>query len=246
MTTLKEAWNVLSNIKTPEAMGSRHRPFSHQGLLEDLQETFCLDWNHKIDLDLSKETAKRPRGATMALTFSPGLEFDLPGLPTGEGPTGEMRIGIIHDNSQRKSLQIVGGTNIFICSNLMVIGDQLVRPRRHTTRFTRAARQGLLYEAGEIIQAKADRVKERFNRLEGEFLPGFKADSILLDAAREGIIPSRLAVETSKAFRETLPEAPTSSRWKLEQALTRALQTTGESLTRRMVISQRFGKVFLS
>lgn len=224
-----------------DSLGNRWRPVPHQDYADAVRsevkgrgmeiqaETYCVSKDgHDVFgfLELNPETV-------------PNGRVDLPG---GFRPA----IGFRGSNVQRFARKGVCGGRVFICGNGVIAGEFL---------FSAKSTTGNVANLGEIVRHGIDAWESESERaaLALEFLRDTditeeEADSFLLDAGREGIIPSSQLVRISEAFRGYLdPENRdheafrARTRWSLYNAGTEVAKRMAQTSATRL--AQGFSRI---
>ena len=177
----------------------RWKPVQHGDLADSIVTTL-----RKRGAEVLKERwTLTPNQQGLVGTVNLRLPEDL-GIPSLDGM--EYSLGAIHSNDGRHALKFVAGTQIFICTNGMVVGDFVVS-RKHTTGVS----------LDNVVDSGLDRYFETLRNtnnvidgMKGLELNQERADNLLMEAGRNrllswshiGKVADEYAKPTFEAFNE--------------------------------------------
>ena len=207
---------VLTAVPVPDtahwvsqARHSRWRPIQHgalaQALLDEAEALGLCVERHSWQLSGSGSTE-----LFGALDFLPTPSL---GLPEGIG----FSVGVRHSNAGRYALTLITGGRVEVCANGLFVGEQVLC-RRHTEELELRAtvRRGLVDALGQ-----SGAVRHWVTRLKGVGVRGHQADRVMMEAARQGVLPWSAMQHVDRAWRQP-PHAAFRPRtaWSLYNAFT--------------------------
>ncbi len=214
---------MISNAKTtvadlervemvkPEWLGKAWKGIEHKDLVNTLQESFqSRGWGFdepKLSMD---KTEARLAGS---------WNLDIPDI---EKMTDQsLSIGFLTANDGSKSLRLVIGTTVFVCTNGMVTGEILLK-HKHTIHFDLRAE---LDTALEVYHHRAERIPKFVNALKQREVSQQEADHILMEAGRLGMMGWKKLGDVSKEFmKPTYSELAVPTSWGLYNAFTHIIK----------------------
>ena len=211
----------LSTIPTPDiapwasrALHSRWRPIQHGELAQTL-----LDQADALGLALDRHTWQVSGPGDTDLFGC----LDFRSSPSLEVPDGLLfSLGVRHSNAGRYALTLVTGARVLVCTNGMLVGEQVLS-KRHTDDLDLRAtvRRGL-----EASIAQAGAVGDWFVRLGATELTGPQADRVMMEAARTGVLSWSALRQVDRAWSEPPHEVfRARTAWSLYNAFTEVART---------------------
>lgn len=172
-TTIDEVRNIP--LTTPTKAGGYWKGIPHGELVDTISdEVRSRGWKITEELYcLSKD------GADLAGAFS----LTIPHLDSPEGQA--YSLGFLTSNAMRRSLTMVVGTTVEVCSNGMATGE-IVLCKKHTTNFDIITEVD--FAVGRYLE-KAKDIPALVTRLRGRDLKPVEAEHVLMEAGRAKLMP---------------------------------------------------------
>lgn len=217
----------LALIPTPSPMGARHRPYSFDEYVTNVEES--LD---RVGFDILSQEYEVSDNKQR---FFGAMEI-APRVVTGEVYTSDeykLLIGLRGAHDQTIQRGLVLGSQIIVCANLYFSGDIANFATKQTT-FIHRRLPGLISAAINRIPQMAEDQHNKFNAYKDYKFPNPRAgDAALVEIFRQGGLS---AAQLGKAVREY--DKPSyeeharfgNSAWLLLQAVTEALKPTGQNV----------------
>jgi hypothetical protein len=177
----------LAGIATPLSTAT-HRPISHAELM-DVMEGRLLDAGYTIQRE---QYAVQRQGLMLFGTLD---------LVNGHASADYgLALGFRHANDRHMALTIVGGSRVFCCDNLALIGSERVfnSPHRHGVMARLSESLGAFFR-DKLPMEFAD-VDARFERWGNVPLRDLDAKGLIYDAMHLGVIPHRLRPDVHTAY----------------------------------------------
>ena len=206
----------LSTIPVPpvapwasRAVHSRWRPIQHGELAQTI-----LEQADALGLEVHRHSWQTSGPGDTELFGS----LDFSRNPCLDVPDGMLfSLGVRHSNAGRYALTLVTGARVIVCTNGMLVGEQVLS-RRHTEDLDLLAtvRRGL-----EASVAQADRVGAWVTRLTSTALTDPQADRLMMAAARCRVLSWSALHHVDRAWRRPPHEVfEARNAWSLYNAFT--------------------------
>lgn len=195
---------ALRLVETPEATKS-HVPIPHHRLVDSVRHSLAY-FGHEI---VHEEHGITPDGmryfGVMMLKSADGIYQDMVGLRNS------------HDKSFPIGLSF--GGHVFVCDNLSIIGDQVVK-RRHTANAKRDL-PGLIQEMVEPLADVRDQQAKTFDLYRNTPITIDQADHAIMELYRRGVINIQRIADVLREY-----EDPTFEEWATDQNAWRLFNAT--------------------
>jgi hypothetical protein len=200
--TIEDLQKAKANKRTgeiPEGVGNRWTPIHHATLIEQIlgaADGLGLS-PAALRFELSKDTHD----------LFGVIEFDgVPGFSDDPILGGRPLLGFRHSNLQRFRLIGVTGESMFICSNGLISGIFVFGMKQSKGNVER----GMGIEEGMQTWLRQTRLhRDLMDKLNGAGINDRQADHLLVQAAREDIVPPSQILKVDAAYRAyTQPENP--------------------------------------
>jgi len=224
-------YDVLASLPIPAPMGPHHKPVPHVTLIDGIRE----------------EIARRGYGIereTFALSAKGHALFGVMDLRS-DRTTTERGISFGFRNSTDMSLGIrgVAGTTVFVCDNLALSGSTFAINRKNTTGLDLGA---ALVVGFDRFVVQGETLDVEINRLSATVVDDQTAKTIVYDALRAEVIPSRLFDDVDRFYFDPVkyqaPECEPRTLWGLHNAFTRAMRDL--TPVRRFGAAVSLGRLF--
>lgn len=200
-------YEALREMETPPATAT-HVPIEHHRLISLVRGTLAM-FNHEI---VEEHFALDHDGQRFF-----GL-MELRSPYTGYTDT----LGLRNSHDKSTPIGIAFGSKVFVCSNMAFIGEHVIR-RRHTANAKREL-PGLLMEIIEPLAIQRERQAKTFEHYRHAMLTDERADHVVLDLYRQGVINVQRIPEVLKEWdTPTFDEFDQRNAWRLFNATTFAL-----------------------
>lgn len=213
ITATKTTMADLERIEMvkPAHLGRTWKGIEHKDLVKTLQESFqARGWGFtepRLALDKT--------GAQLAGTFG----LDIPDLPKMEDQS--LSLGFLTANDGTRSLRLVIGTTVFVCTNGMVTGEVLLK-HKHTIHFSLSDELQPALDAYQRRAAKIPRFVEALKQYE---MGQMEADHILMEAGRRKIMGWKKLGDVSMEFQKpSYSELAVPTSWGLYNAFTHVIK----------------------
>lgn len=195
----------------PEKASERWKGVPHFDLVKTLENRMdAAGWgfqDRKISVD---KTMSDMVGA---------WNINVPGF--GEMPDQQLAIGFQHSNRMKRSLRLLVGSEVRVCTNGLAIG-QVVLNKKHTINLDLDA------EIDEALKRYIEIAKEipiLTNRMKARELSTTEADHILMEAGRSGLVGWSTLGDVSEEFlHPTFADNGTFTSWGLYSAFTHIIK----------------------
>jgi hypothetical protein len=177
----------LAGIATPLSTAT-HRPISHAELM-DVMEGRLLDAGYQIQRE---QYAVQRAGLMLFGTLD---------LVNGHATADYgLALGFRHSNDRHMALTIVGGSRVFVCDNLALVGSERVfnAPHRHGVIARLTETLGSFFR--DKLPMEFVDVATRFERWGHAPLRDPEAKVLIYDALHHGVIPHRLRPDVHEAY----------------------------------------------
>lgn len=136
-------------------------------------------------------------------------------------PDQTLSLGFIHSNNCKRSLRLVVGTEVFVCTNGLATGE-VVLNKKHTVGLDLDFELDKALESYKVIAASIpDRVREMKERE----LSMSQVDHILMEAGRKKLVGFPILGEVSKEYlHPTFADNGSKTAWGLYNAFTYVIQ----------------------
>lgn len=174
--------NAIDNIAVPSATIS-YTPVAHRHLMHSVMSMFTAN-GFDIEKPAHQIHKKKPRFAS-TFAVSGG------GLPTDRSL--DWQVGVLNSYDQSRSVTLLFGARVFVCSNGMIIADHKLQTRHTTHVWDRIpdliARS--VYTFGETI----NHANQRNDRLREIIVDDRRMiDAFAMEVCRRGLLPTSKAV----------------------------------------------------
>lgn len=165
--------DALYELPEPESLGRRHQPTAHWKFLDIVEEE--LD---RRALDISEEA--------FGLTKDGNRFFGLMTL-TSKNDEYATLLGLrsSHDESMARGIAL--GSRVFVCDNLSMTGEHLVKTKNTTHVMKRLP--GLISAAIAKLPGEIERQDKLFERFKHTVFDENVADAVLVESVRRDILP---------------------------------------------------------
>ena len=195
----------------PENVTERWKGVPHFDLVKTLEDRMdAAGWgftDRKISVD---KTMSDMVGA---------WNINVPGFQ--EMPDQQLAIGFQHSNRCKRSLRILVGSEVKVCTNGMAIGEVVLK-KKHTINLDLAS------EIDEALERYVEIAKEipiMTQRMKERELTSAEADHILMEAGRAGLVGWSTLGDVSEEFlHPTFADNGTFTSWGLYSAFTHIIK----------------------
>lgn len=197
----------------PAGVSNRWQGIPHYDLVHTLEERMdAAGWKFKNRRCFVDKT-----GFDMAGSWG----VSVPGIDPMKDQ--ELSIGFLHSNRCKRSLRLLVGSVVFVCTNGMATGE-IVLAKKHALGLD----LGSEIDSGlERYIVAAKELKKRTDLLKETELSDEQADHILMEAGRRGLIGFPTLGNVSKEyFHPTYADNGSKTAWGLYNAFTHVLKKT--------------------
>ena len=224
--------DALRALPAPVPMGPRHFPVKHSTLVETLQDALSAR-GYEIQreqfainqdagrlfgvLDLSQEVACGDTARVVSLGFRTSIEQSL-------------------------AVQIVAGSRVMVCDNLVMAGDMIALKRKSTRYFD--LRVSML-RAVDVFTERQFALTYHIERLRNTPVSDGYAKQVAFDMFAKGVLPVRLLDDVNRYYFEPAGDATDCHErtlWGLQNAFTRAARELAPA--RQLPTAQAIGAAF--
>lgn len=194
----------LREVQTPEATHS-HVPIPHYRLVDTVRHALGY-YGHEI---IREEHGVTPDGMRY---------FGVMMLRSEDGTYQDM-VGLRNSHDKSFPIGISFGGYVFVCDNLSIIGDQVVK-RKHTANAKRDL-PGLIQEMVEPLADVRDRQLVTFDRYRNSPITPVQADHAIMQMYRDNVINvTKIADVWQEWEKPTFEEYEEHNAWRLFNATT--------------------------
>lgn len=209
--------HVDSNLVTREQLAlvpcpdptATHTPIAHVELVDTITQELT---QHKIKVVKEEFAVSRDDMklfGVMSLSYQAHEDY-------------QFALGLRTSNNKTLPVQMIAGTNVFVCDNLAFSGELITLSRKHTSRIDIK-----LEIAGGVDRAlqRFVKVEFRINELKAWQLKDAVAKGIILDAAYKKIMPLHLIPQVYKEYFEPRHEEfKPRNLWSLHNSFTESFK----------------------
>ena len=214
---------LRTEVVTPEAMGTRHKPIPHHVLVDTiLDQVTDRGWSVKaMKLGISAKGRK-----LFGIMDLEGKErWEKPEDEWMYGPTLCATFGFRSSTNETTAIRGVAGAKVMVCENMMMSGEEFVMRKKSTTRLNlpEAVSKGLdrFMQQSKLLHSDIEfKLKQRYCSDE-------RAKVKLFDLFNKGALPLHLFDDVSRYYfqpQEEHPDCKPRTFYGLNNACTRAIQ----------------------
>ena len=212
--------NRLADLAQPTKLGRVHTPIHHFDFIDKLGEAAQAHFGDRVGgVKYHLSSDQNTMAGTLRISKPGDYERD-------------MTIGFINNNSKRKAVTLVAGSNVFVCTNLVISGEEVALRRRHTNRFNLGEE---FYHAMAALDQRFTAMDEQILNWKNLELTGQQIKTALYDAVTQKGLPAKYLKKIDHNLAQALPEFNSngSTGWDLHNAATRVFREDPLNLSMR-------------
>ena len=213
MLTLNASYKsspLIDSVPVPLGNDS-YTSVAHRDLIHLLTGTF-VEQGYDLERPQHQIHKKFPRFASVFSVSGNGLPKDV---------ALDWMVGVLNSYDKSRSVTLLFGARVFVCSNGMVVADHKIRTRHTLNVWDRLPL--MIAQAVGVFGSTVEAANKRNNRLKEFLVPSSRdIDAFAVEVCRKGLLPASKAVEYANEIQKPSYDygVPVNSAWNIHNAFT--------------------------